>query len=136
MFAIPPWTLHDLRRTFRTTLGRLKVRPDIAERLVNHVSARTEMEETYDLYPRDCLISRILRHAFQGIPDDGIVEVRPLYRGAPPVVAEPPGTPTFKLRNRPHCRFGCGKQRAMTRNMLRSQIGVSALHETTKGFKN
>jgi integrase len=47
---IPPWTLHDLRRTFRTNLGRLKVRPDIAERLVNHITARTEMEETYDLY--------------------------------------------------------------------------------------
>lgn len=47
---IAPWTLHDTRRTFRTTLGRLKVRPDIAERLVNHSSARTEMEETYDLY--------------------------------------------------------------------------------------
>jgi hypothetical protein len=28
----------------------LKVRPDIAERMVNHISARTEMEETYDLY--------------------------------------------------------------------------------------
>jgi integrase len=47
---IAPWTLHDLRRTFRTNLGRLKVRPDIAERLVNHISARTDMEETYDLY--------------------------------------------------------------------------------------
>jgi integrase len=47
---ITPWTLHDLRRTFRTNLGRLKVRPDIAERLVNHISARTEMEETYDLH--------------------------------------------------------------------------------------
>jgi integrase len=47
---VAAWTLHDLRRTFRTTLGRLKVRPDIAERLVNHVSARTDMEETYDLY--------------------------------------------------------------------------------------
>ena len=45
-----PWTLHDLRRTFRTNLGRLKVRPDVAERLVNHASARTEMEEIYDLY--------------------------------------------------------------------------------------
>jgi hypothetical protein len=44
------WTLHDARRTFRTNLGRLKVRPDIAERLVNHASARSEMEETYDLY--------------------------------------------------------------------------------------
>lgn len=48
--SIPHWTLHDIRRTFRTNLGRLKVRPDIAERLVNHASARTEMEETYDLY--------------------------------------------------------------------------------------
>jgi integrase len=47
---IAPWRMHDLRRTFRTTLGRLKVRPDIAERLVNHISARTDMEETYDLY--------------------------------------------------------------------------------------
>jgi integrase len=47
---IAPWTLHDLRRTFRTGLGRLKVRPDIAERMVNHISSRTEMEETYDLY--------------------------------------------------------------------------------------
>jgi integrase len=47
---IHAWTLHDIRRTFRTNLGRLKVRPDIAERLVNHASARTEMEETYDLY--------------------------------------------------------------------------------------
>lgn len=44
------FTLHDLRRTFRTNLGRLKVRPDIAERLVNHISARTDMEEVYDLH--------------------------------------------------------------------------------------
>ena len=50
LLDIAPYTLHDLRRTFRTNLGRLKVRPDIAERLVNHISARTDMEETYDLY--------------------------------------------------------------------------------------
>lgn len=47
---IPHWRLHDLRRTFRTNLSRLGVAPHIAERLVNHVSAKTEMEETYDLY--------------------------------------------------------------------------------------
>lgn len=47
---IPHWTLHDLRRTFRTNLGKLGVAPHIAERLVNHVSARSEMEETYDLW--------------------------------------------------------------------------------------
>jgi integrase len=56
---IAAWTLHDLRRTFRTTLGRLKVRPDIAERLVNHISARTEMEETYDLTGRLAAPQRI-----------------------------------------------------------------------------
>lgn len=44
------YTLHDFRRTFRSTLGRLGVRPDIAERLVNHVDARTDMEEVYDVY--------------------------------------------------------------------------------------
>ncbi len=31
-----PWRLHDLRRTFRTGLGRLNVREEIAERCVNH----------------------------------------------------------------------------------------------------
>jgi integrase len=46
---IAPWTLHDLRRTLRTGLGRLGVRPDIAERVLNHVSSRTEVEDVYDL---------------------------------------------------------------------------------------
>jgi integrase len=31
-----PWRLHDLRRTFRSGLGRLGVREEIAERCVNH----------------------------------------------------------------------------------------------------
>lgn len=48
--GVTGWTLHDLRRTFRTGLASLGVAPHIAERLVNHISARTEMEETYDLY--------------------------------------------------------------------------------------
>jgi hypothetical protein len=47
---IAPWTLHDLRRTFRSGLGRLGIRPDIAERLVSDIPARTETEETYELY--------------------------------------------------------------------------------------
>ncbi len=44
------WTHHDLRRTFRTNLGRLGVRPDIAERLVNHVSSRSDLEDVYDCW--------------------------------------------------------------------------------------
>jgi len=46
--GVKAWTLHDLRRTFRTNLSKLGVAPHIAERLVNHISARTEMELVYD----------------------------------------------------------------------------------------
>jgi integrase len=35
--GIDPFTLHDLRRTCRTGLSRLKVEPHIAERVLNHV---------------------------------------------------------------------------------------------------
>ena len=46
--GVSGWTLHDLRRTFRTNLSKLGIAPHIAERLVNHVSARSEMELVYD----------------------------------------------------------------------------------------
>jgi integrase len=36
---LPHWTLHDLRRTMRTGLGRLGVPPHIAELAINHVKA-------------------------------------------------------------------------------------------------
>lgn len=47
---IAPWTLHDLRRTYRSTLPRLGIAPHICERLVNHISSRSQMEQTYDHY--------------------------------------------------------------------------------------
>ena len=34
---LAPWRLHDLRRTMRTNLSKLGVRPDIAELAINHV---------------------------------------------------------------------------------------------------
>jgi integrase len=37
--SLPHWTLHDIRRTFRTGLGRLGVPPHIAELAINHVKA-------------------------------------------------------------------------------------------------
>lgn len=46
--GIAPWTLHDLRRTARTGMGSIGVAPHIAERVLNHVSARSDMEKTYD----------------------------------------------------------------------------------------
>ncbi len=39
---LPHWTLHDLRRTFRTGLGRLGVQPHVAERCMGHVQGGVE----------------------------------------------------------------------------------------------
>jgi integrase len=45
---IEPFTPHDLRRTGRTSLGRLGVTPFIAELVINH--SKDVLEETYDLW--------------------------------------------------------------------------------------
>jgi integrase len=45
---IEAFTPHDLRRTGRTSLGRLGVTPFIAERVINH--SKDVLEETYDLW--------------------------------------------------------------------------------------
>lgn len=45
------WTLHDLRRTFRTIHGRIGTPPHIAERLINHVNGvASDVEQIYDQY--------------------------------------------------------------------------------------
>jgi hypothetical protein len=46
--AITDWTLHDLRRTFRTIHAQIGTPPHIAERIINHVSSRSELEEIYN----------------------------------------------------------------------------------------
>jgi integrase len=46
--GIAEFTLHDLRRTCRTGLGRLKVAPHIAERVLNH--KQEKIEGTYDTH--------------------------------------------------------------------------------------
>jgi integrase len=48
--GVTGWTLHDIRRTVRTNLSKLKVLPHISERILNHISSRGELEDTYDLY--------------------------------------------------------------------------------------
>jgi integrase len=42
------WTLHDLRRTVRTGMGRLGVAPHIAEAVLNHLPAK--LIRTYDTH--------------------------------------------------------------------------------------
>src|SRR5215207_5821513 len=46
--GIDAFVPHDLRRTGRTTLGRLGVLPFIGERVINH--SKDVLEETYDLW--------------------------------------------------------------------------------------
>jgi integrase len=46
--AMPPWRFHDLRRTARTGMARLGVPREHAEAAVNHISARSTLERTYD----------------------------------------------------------------------------------------
>lgn len=46
--GVAAFTPHDLRRTGRTGLGRLGVRVDIAERVLNHT--RERMQATYDVH--------------------------------------------------------------------------------------
>jgi integrase len=55
---LAPWTLHDLRRTFRTGLGRLGVAPHIAELAVNHVKGG--IQAVYDKYRYQCEINAAL----------------------------------------------------------------------------
>jgi hypothetical protein len=45
---MPPWKLHDLRRTAKTLMQRAGVRPDISERVLSHVIAG--VEGVYDCY--------------------------------------------------------------------------------------
>ena len=39
---MPPWVLHDLRRTARSLMSRVGVRPEIAERVMGHAIAGVE----------------------------------------------------------------------------------------------
>jgi integrase len=53
-----PWTLHDLRRTVRTGLGKLSVQPHVAEAVLNHLPPkliRTYDRNTYAAEKRDAL---------------------------------------------------------------------------------
>ena len=47
--GIAGWTLHDLRRTYRSIHGQIGTGSEIAERLINHAAAiQTDVEAIYD----------------------------------------------------------------------------------------
>ncbi len=55
---LPHWTVHDLRRTMRTGLGRLGVPPHIAELAINHVKAG--IVAVYDRYTYESEVAAAL----------------------------------------------------------------------------
>jgi integrase len=49
--GVSNWTLHDLRRTFRTIHARIGTPPHIGERLINHINGiASDVEQIYDLH--------------------------------------------------------------------------------------
>jgi integrase len=46
--TLPHWTIHDLRRTVRTGMSKLGVKPHIAELVLNHVAHRSGVVGIYD----------------------------------------------------------------------------------------
>ena len=48
---MPPWVIHDLRRTARSLMSRANVRPDIAERVLGHKIGG--IEGVYDRHAYD-----------------------------------------------------------------------------------
>jgi integrase len=48
---MPPWTIHDLRRTAKSLMARAGVRPDISERVLGHAIAG--VEGVYDRHSYD-----------------------------------------------------------------------------------
>lgn len=59
--GVPDWTLHDLRRTFRTKWAELRLPREVAEKYINHVSGvQDTVEQTYDRHDyipemRECI---------------------------------------------------------------------------------
>jgi integrase len=56
--ALPPWTVHDLRRTARTGLGKIGVPPHIAELVINH--AKGNLQAIYDKHSYQPQIAQAL----------------------------------------------------------------------------
>jgi integrase len=70
---LAPWTLHDLRRTFRSGLSRIGVAPHVAERCVGHV--QQGVAAIYDRYAYEAEIRTALARWSEHVA--GIVEERP-----------------------------------------------------------
>jgi integrase len=55
------WTLHDLRRTVRTGMGKLGIKPHVAELVLNHVGHKAGIGGVYDTHDYVSEIGEALR---------------------------------------------------------------------------
>lgn len=73
--GVSGWTLHDLRRTYRTIHARIGTPPHVAERLINHVDGvASEVEQIYDLHnymPEMAKAARVYEEALTAILSAG-----------------------------------------------------------------
>jgi integrase len=58
--ALAPWRIHDLRRTVRTGLGKLGVKPHVAELVLNHTGHKAGIGGVYDHYDYEPEIAEAL----------------------------------------------------------------------------
>lgn len=78
---MPPWTLHDLRRTARSLMSRTGVRPDVAERVLGHVQGGvlgTYDRHSYRDEKADALrrLAALITEIVKGSPDKKVVPIR------------------------------------------------------------
>jgi integrase len=48
--ALAPWRIHDLRRTVRTGMGKIGIKPHVAELVLNHTGHKAGIGGVYDHY--------------------------------------------------------------------------------------
>lgn len=80
------WTLHDLRRTVRTGMGKLGIKPHIAELVLNHTGHKSGIGGTYDTHDYVPEIAEALaiwsRHLIAIVGEPESSNITPLRRTA------------------------------------------------------
>lgn len=59
--ALAPWRLHDLRRTVRTGMGKIGIKPHVAELVLNHTGHKAGIGGVYDHYDYEPEIAEALK---------------------------------------------------------------------------
>ena len=58
--SLAPWRIHDLRRTVRTGMGKIGIKPHVAELVLNHTGHKSGIGGVYDHYDYEPEITEAL----------------------------------------------------------------------------